>query len=66
MTAQLGTSGTYVTTLIRLAFLSPDIVRAILEGRQPTGLTMTRLMTVSKDLPLASAAQRQYLRFVDV
>lgn len=63
MAAQLGTNGTYVTTLVRLAYLAPDIVRALLEGRQPIDLTMTRLMTVSKDLPLAWAAQRQYLGF---
>ncbi|MDQ8699232.1 recombinase family protein [Hyphomicrobium sp. LHD-15] len=65
MAAELGTSGTYVTTLVRLAFLSPNIVRAILDGRQPPDLTLTRLMTVSKELPLAWSAQGQYLGFAD-
>ncbi|WP_291069669.1 recombinase family protein [Hyphomonas sp.] len=35
---------------IRLAFLSPGIVQAILEGRQPDGLTLTQL--VKSDIPL--------------
>lgn len=37
--------------LIRLAFLAPDLQKSILEGRQPQGLTLARLM---KDrVPLA-------------
>jgi DNA invertase Pin-like site-specific DNA recombinase len=66
MAAQLGTSGTYVTSLVRLAYLSPDVVRAILDGRQPADLSMTRLMGAMKDMPHDWAAQRQYLGFGDV
>jgi hypothetical protein len=66
MAAQLGTSGTYVTSLVRLTYLNPDIVRAILDGRQPADLSMTRLMGASKDLPHDWATQRQYLGFGDV
>lgn len=36
--------------LVRLAFLAPDIQRVILEGRQPSGLTLTMLM--KSEIPL--------------
>ncbi len=42
--------------LIRLAFLSPEITEAILDGRQPLGLTAAKLMQVSR-LPLEWRAQ---------
>jgi hypothetical protein len=66
MAAQLGTSGTYVTSLVRLTYLNPDIVRAILDGRQPADLSMTRLMGALKDISHDWAAQRLYLGFADV
>jgi site-specific DNA recombinase len=34
----------YARRLIRLAFLAPDLQRAILAGRQPPGLTLSQLM----------------------
>jgi hypothetical protein len=34
----------YVSRLLRMTLLSPDIVEVILAGRQPEGLTMTRAM----------------------
>ena len=34
-----GVSPSYVTRLLRLAYLAPDIVTAIIDGRQPPGLT---------------------------
>ena len=39
-----GISQSYVTRLIRLAWLAPDIVEAILDGRQPAGVTASALM----------------------
>lgn len=48
--------------LIRLAFLSPKITEAILDGRQPLGLSATRLMQVSR-LPLDLWVQKQALGF---
>ncbi len=33
----------YVGRVIRLAFLAPDVVESIVEGRQPTGLTAEAL-----------------------
>lgn len=34
----------YVSRLLRMTLLAPDIVEAILAGRQPAGLTMARAM----------------------
>ncbi|MBR9826592.1 MAG: recombinase family protein [Alphaproteobacteria bacterium] len=48
---------------IRLAFLSPDITRAILEGRQPPELTLQFLLT--NPVPLDWDAQAQALGFAD-
>ena len=36
--------GSYVTRLLRLTFLAPDITKAILEGHQPPDLTTARLI----------------------
>lgn len=51
----------YLRKLSKLAFLAPDIQRAILEGRQPTGLTLADLL--SANIPLDWHAQRQMLGF---
>ena len=55
-------SPSYVALLLRLTFLAPDITRAILEGRQPSGFTAQKLVTYS-GLPLAWPEQRQALGF---
>jgi len=34
----------YVSTMLRLTLLAPDIVEAILEGRQEEGVTLEALM----------------------
>ena len=47
---------------LNLAFLAPDIVEAILDGRQPAGLTARKLKRMS-DLPLDWSEQRQVLGF---
>ncbi len=57
-----GVHHSYVSRLIRLAFLSPEITEAILDGRQPLGLTAAQLMQVSR-LPLDWRAQGQTLGF---
>ncbi|GAY22013.1 MULTISPECIES: recombinase family protein [Sphingobium] len=46
----------------RLAFLAPDIITAILEGRQPATLTSRRLMKHAA-IPLDWKAQREALGF---
>ena len=37
-------NSSYVSRLLRLTLLSPDIVEAILDGRQPEGITLPGLM----------------------
>ncbi len=49
-----------ITHRIRLAFLAPDIVEAILEGRQPAELTQRRLIAACP-LPLCWDEQRALL-----
>jgi site-specific DNA recombinase len=58
--AEEGISSSYVTRLLRLAFLAPDIVTAILNGRHPPQLTANRLMDDTR-LPLDWGAQRKVL-----
>ena len=37
-------ANTHARKRVRLAFLSPDLQAAILDGRQPAGLTLDRLL----------------------
>ncbi len=53
---------TYLIRVLRLAHLAPDIVEAILAGREPDGLTANELMK-SVQLPLAWDEQRRRLGF---
>jgi site-specific DNA recombinase len=47
-----GITSSYATRLLRLSFLSPDLVKMILDGRQPTTLTARRLLADTR-LPIA-------------
>jgi DNA invertase Pin-like site-specific DNA recombinase len=60
ISAEEGVVSSYVSRLIRLAFLAPDIVTAILNGRHPAQLTANRLMEDTR-LPLEWKAQRELL-----
>ncbi len=53
----------YVAWLVRLSYLSPEIVRAILAGQQPVELTPTRLVMLSRNLPYDWQEQRRLLGF---
>jgi hypothetical protein len=55
-----GIDGRSVRRLIPLGFLSPRIIEAIAEGRQPPGLTLEAL-TRRIDLPLLWSGQEQVL-----
>ena len=48
--------------LLRISFLAPDIITAIVEGQQPPSLTGRRLLRVT-DLPFDWAGQRRVLGF---
>jgi site-specific DNA recombinase len=56
------TTGSYATRLLRLTFLAPEIIRAILDGEQPATLTAHRLMADTR-LPLTWTEQRAHLGF---
>ena len=60
--ANQGLSRAYASGLLRLAWLAPEIVQAILEGRQPASLTATRLVK-GINLPMDWKAQRAALAF---
>jgi hypothetical protein len=51
-----------LTRSAKFTFLAPDIVEAILEGRQPTSI-MTRKLRRIRELPLCWEQQRQLLGF---
>ena len=48
MSGRLGTNKCRLTSLIRLSYLAPDIVRALLKGRQPIELTPTRTLATEQ------------------
>ena len=47
-----GVGPSYFTRLVRLSYLTPDIIQAILDGRQPRDLTADKLLAHSR-LPLS-------------
>ncbi|TCH97614.1 hypothetical protein EJV46_15960 [Roseococcus sp. SYP-B2431] len=48
-------NSSYVSRLLRLTLLAPDIVESILDGRQPDGMTLPGLM---EPFPVEWASQR--------
>jgi len=54
-----GISRRYIRRLVNLAFLSPKLIEAILEGRQPVALSATRLTEL--DLPIDWTEQHTLL-----
>jgi hypothetical protein len=58
-----GVSPSYFTRLVRLSYLAPDILQAILDGRQPPDLSADKLLAHSR-LPLAWWDQRAVLGFI--
>ena len=52
----------HISRLLRISWLAPDIVSAIVEGRQPKVLTGRRLLRAA-GLPTDWAAQRKFLGF---
>lgn len=56
-----GVKDRYLRTLIKPAFLAPDIRQAIMDGRQPIGLTLQAIR--DSDIPLGWADQRERFGF---
>lgn len=57
---QTGFNGRYVSRILQCAFLAPDIIEAILDGRQPHALTLRKLWN---NLPTNWSEQRKRLGF---
>jgi site-specific DNA recombinase len=57
-----GVSPSYFTRLVRLSYLAPDIIQAIIDGRQPRHLTPDKLLAHSR-LPLSWRDQRTAFGF---
>jgi DNA invertase Pin-like site-specific DNA recombinase len=58
-----GMSESHITRHLRLAFVAPDIVKAILSGQHPPSLTAASLIKDTR-LPLTWMAQRSALGFI--
>ena len=56
----LGVDRSYVSRIMRLALLAPDIVEAIVEGREPSELSLERLVM---GMPVLWGEQREVLGF---
>ena len=54
-----GINPSYVSRILRLTLLAPDIVESILDGRQPPTLTLGRVM---KPYPLEWERQRKWIQ----
>lgn len=61
MTGRLGMPNGHLTTLMRLTYLAPEIIRDILGGNQPPSLTRQKLLEKSRGLPHDWAQQRAWL-----
>jgi DNA invertase Pin-like site-specific DNA recombinase len=56
-------SANYIYRLLRLPSLAPDIVTAIVNGRNPPQLTAKKLMRMTPQIPIDWAEQRKLLGF---
>lgn len=45
----LGVDNSYIARLLRLSLLAPDIVEAILEGTEPSGLSLEKMYRAPMD-----------------
>ena len=63
MAVRLGVRRDYLAVLVRLSYLSPEIIRAIVAGEQPIELTPTRLVALSRNVPHDWEEQSRLLGF---
>ena len=57
----LGTERSYLSRMLRLTLLAPDIIEAILDGREPSGLSIDTL--AHADAPSDWPGQRRAFGF---
>lgn len=62
LAAANGVNASYFTRVLRIGYLAPDIIEAIVKGRQPPELTANKLVRV-KNLPIDWPGQREALGF---
>jgi len=55
-------SKSHLSQLLRISWLAPDIIAAVVNGNQPSTLTGRRLLRAA-DMPLDWKAQRTFLGF---
>ncbi len=60
LAAEVGVGGSYLSRILRLSFLAPEVVKAILRDRHPVELTAKRLANSTR-LPIAWDEQRALL-----
>ena len=60
---RIKTNANYITALLRISFLAPDIVTAVLDGRHPVTLTAKNFITKTHTLPREWSMQRRHLGF---
>jgi hypothetical protein len=60
LAAEAGVTGSWFTRILRLSFLAPDVVKAILRDRHPIELSAKRLANDIR-LPIAWNEQRAML-----
>ena len=56
-------SADYIYSLLRLPWLAPDIITAIVNGKNPPQLTAKKLMRLTPQIPVDWAEQRKLLGF---
>lgn len=62
---QQGSTSSHITKLARLAWLAPDIIGAILEGKQPVTLDRRALLEAT-NIPLGWVGQRAMFGFASL
>ena len=61
---RIQTNAPYITALLRISFLAPDIIAAVLDGRHPVTLTARNFITKTHTLPREWSLQRRHLGFL--
>jgi hypothetical protein len=56
-------SANYLYRLLRIPSLAPDIVTAIINGKNPPQLTAKKLMRLTPQIPVGWSEQRKLLGF---
>jgi len=60
LASEAGVGGSYFTRILRLGFLAPEVVKAVLRDRHPIELTAKKLVNETR-IPIAWAEQRTLL-----